>query len=283
MIQKKIADIEHLLDKRLEEQKAHSKIEGEQWFRDPLGWLLVSFNNPLNYGNPNGELVVLQNYQAEIGECIRGYNQIFYGVGVGETELELVRIELEQSDHINVEAVDISETFINLFEENLRYKELEFPGNKIEATLFRELFQNYSPPKTHKRIHVVLGGTLGNFDNDGEELWQILQRNTPKGDILLIGMKLDTYIDVDFEKYKNNKYYPTFVLSHLDHVDENLITWKKGEDYIRMFYDESDVFRTRRVSKEKLIEEAHEYDFVYKDAWVCQYNHSLIALFEKSK
>lgn len=282
MIKKEFKNIEKNLEERLADQIKIGKLEGEQWFRNPLGWLLLCFNNPLNFKNPNGELVVLQNNKQSISKYIKGYNQIHYGVGVGETELEIVRFEIEQSSFVNLEAIDINKTFIELFGENLKDKKIEFGENSIEAKLIQDLFQNYSSSFTGNTLHVCLGGTLGNFDNFSKELWDLFSKNAKTGDLLIIGVKTNKYFDIDFKKYQTNQYYPTFVLSHIKDVNSHLISWKSDEHgYIRMIYNFVEVFRTRRFSKEKLISEAKRYGFEEIDSWICEYKHSLVTLFKK--
>lgn len=282
MIEIKInPNIENVLEKRLGEQKHLNKLEGEQWFRNPLGWLLVSFNNPLNFRNPNGELIVLHNNKDKISKHIKGYSQIHYGVGVGETELEIIRQELEQSDSINLEAIDINKTFIELFRDNLRDKKFEY-GKNIKAVLKQDLFQNYRNPFEIKSIHVCLGGTIGNFDNMSTEMWKILSENANQNDLLILGVKSDKYFEIDVEKYKANLYYPPFVLSGRSDIRPELISWSTdNQKYIRMFYDNTEVFRTRRFGLESLRAEAKNYGFDFQDCWQCEYGHSMVVLFKK--
>lgn len=282
MIELKInKNIENILEKRLKEQKQLNKLEGEQWFRNPLGWLLVSFNNPLNLKNPNGELVVLQNNKDSIRKYIKGYSQIHYGVGVGETELEIIRQELEQSESINLEAIDINKTFIELFRDNLRDKEFEY-GKTINAVLKQDLFQNYENPFKTNSVHVCLGGTIGNFDNSSVEMWKILSDNARENDLLILGIKSDKYFDIDIQKYKANLYYPSFILSGRTDIKPELISWNiDNQKYIRMSYDNAEVFRTRRFELESLKDEAKNYGFNFQNYWQCQYGHALVVLFKK--
>jgi hypothetical protein len=282
MITKHFEDIENTLKERLVAQVKAGKLEGEQWFRNPLGWLLVCFNNPLNFKNPNGELVVLQNNKESISKYIKGYSQLHYGVGVGETELEIVRFELEQSKKVNLEAVDISKTFIELFGENLKDKEFEFGNDSIDAKLHQDLFQNHLTGLGGNVLHICLGGTLGNFDDKSKELWDIFSKDAKKDDLLMIGIKTNKYFDIDLEKYKTNEYYPSFVLSHIKDVHPSKISWRSDDKgYIRMFYEAIEVFRTRRFSEHQLISEAEERGFSKIDSWICEYGHSLVVLFKK--
>ena len=276
-------NIEDELEKRLFTQIKAGKIEGEQWYKNPLAWLLICFNNPLNFKNSNGELVVFHNNKKSVSKYIKGHSQIHYGVGVGETELELITFELEQSGFVNIEAVDINKTFVELFSENLKDKLLEFGENSINAKLTQDLFQNYVVEFNEKVVHICLGSTLGNFDNSSDELWNIFSKNAKKGDLLIVGIKTNKYFDVDFIKCQTNKYYPMLVLSHIKNINPSLISWEKSKEngYIRMIYDSVEVFRTRRFSKNKLISEAENYGFKEIDSWTCEYGHSLIVLFKK--
>jgi hypothetical protein len=227
-------------------------------------------------------LVVLQNHKKSISNYIKGYSQLHYGVGVGETELEIVRFELEQTKKLKLEAVDINKTFIDLFGENLKDKELEFGKESIDAELYQDLFQDHSIGIGGNVLHICLGGTLGNFDDSSKELWDIFSKNAKRGDLLMTGVKTNKYFDIDLDKYKTNKFYPSFVLSHIKDVDPVKISWKSDiNGYIRMFYEEIEVFRTRRFSEHQLISEAEEYGFSKKDSWVCEYEHSLVVLFKK--
>lgn len=227
MIRRNYSNVENLLNDRLKNQIKIGKLEGEQWFRNSVNWLLLCFNNPFNFKYSNNELAILQYHQKQIKKYIKGFNQIHYGVGVGETEMELVRLELENSGNINLDAVDVNKTFLKLFCNNLKYKKIEFSKNIINANLIQNLFQNYKTKFINKTLHICLGSTLGNFDNSSKELWDIFVRNSKKGDMLLLGVKLNTHIELDFIKYRENVYYPEFVLSYLKRIRPELITWKK--------------------------------------------------------
>lgn len=285
MIKKTYPQQEKILIHRLQSQIYNKHIEGEQWYRDSFGWLFLCFNNPLNFKNANSELSLIHLHQKEIAKYIKGYNQLHYGVGVGETELELIRIELDQSDTINLEAVDINGFFLDLFYENLKNKEREYPDKKIIGFLHKNLFQNHKPSLRGPSVHICLGGTFGNFDDKSKELWSIFNRNSKQNDLLLLGVRLNTYFDIDLEKYKNNPYYPSFVLSQIvadEDIDFSRIVWRKDDGgYIRMFYGDMEVFRTRRFSENEIIDEAMNHGFDIICSWVCQYNHAIILVFRK--
>jgi hypothetical protein len=196
------------LDQRLVEQLKTGHIEGDQWFRDFQDWLVIAFNNPYHFKYSNSELILLENNRKEIFPLIKNHLQIHYGPGVGETELVLVRFQLEASGYAEISAIDINNLFLELFLENLRYKKIEFPKSKIFFKGYNTTFQNttledfkFINSKFKKKVHICLGGTIGNFRHQ-EEIWSIFKRNTEKGDKLLLGFQLDANIK---ETLKNIK------------------------------------------------------------------------------
>ena len=278
------------LDQRLTEQLKTGHIEGDQWFRDFQEWFVIAFNNPYNFKHSNSELILLERNRDHIFPLINNHLQVHYGVGVGETELELVRWQLEANNHIEISAVDINGVFLELFIENLKNKEIEFTDGKILFKGYNTTFQNttledfeFSNSKFKNKVHICLGGTIGNFRHQ-EEIWSIFKRNTKKGDKLLLGFQLDSHIREAFDKYKNNKYYPHFVLNYFDEqIDTSKIEWKvdSKSGFILMNYKGMEVFRTRKYNLNKLISELREFDFSMLDKWVDEYNNSCVAIFER--
>lgn len=280
------------LDQRLTEQLKTGHIEGDQWFRDFQEWLVIAFNNPYTFKYSNSELYLLLKHRKEIFPLIKNHLQIHYGVGVGETELELVRWQLEATNYIEISAIDINGVFLELFLENLKYKQIEYPKSKILFKGYNTTFQNttfddfeFTNAKFKKKVHICLGGTIGNFRHQ-EEIWSIFKRNAEVGDKLLLGFQLDTHIKEAFRKYKNNKYYPHFVLNYFDEqIDPTKIKWKLEQKtgFILMNYKGIEVFRTKKYNLNKLFHELKNFDFSLQSKWIDEYNNSCIAIFEKIK
>jgi len=280
------------LDQRLTEQLKTKHIEGDQWFRDFQDWLVIAFNNPYQFKYSNSELYLILKYQKEIISIIKNHLQIHYGVGVGETELELVRCQLETSNYAEICAIDINEVFLELFLENLKYKKIEYPKSKILFKGYNTTFQNttfedfdFKNAKFKNKVHICLGGTIGNFKHQ-EEIWSIFKRNADVGDKLLLGFQLDTHIKEVFKKYKNNKYYPHFILNYLDEpIEPTKIKWKIEEKtgFILMYYKGIEVFRTKKYDLNKLIRELNNFGFSFKNKWIDEYKNSCLAIFEKVK
>lgn len=280
------------LDQRLTQQLKTGYVEGDQWFRDFQDWLVIAFNNPYHFKYSNSELILLEKNREEIFPLIKNHLQIHYGPGVGETELVLIRWQLEANNYAEISAIDINNVFLELFVENLKNKKIEFPKSKILFKGYHTTFQNttledfkFANGKFKKKVHICLGGTIGNFRHQ-EEIWSIFRRNAEKGDKLLLGFQLDTHIKKAFEKYKNNKYYPKFVLNYFDEpIDITKIEWKleRKTGFILMNYKGIEVFRTRKYDLNKLIRELKDFDFSLLTKLVDEYKNSCIAIFEKTK
>jgi len=278
------------LDQRLTEQLKTGHIEGDQWFRDFQEWLVIAFDNPYNFKHSNSELILLERYRQEIFSGIKNYLQIHYGVGVGETELNIVKWQLEESNLAEIAAIDINGVFLELFLENLKNKKIEFPKSQILFKGYNTTFQNttlddfnFSNSKFKNKVHICLGGTIGNFRHQ-EEIWSIFRRNTEKGDKLLIGFQLNNHINEAFLKYKTNKYYPRFVLNYFDEkIDKTKIKWQveKKSGFILMNYKGMEVFRTKKYNLAKLIQELKKFSFILENKWVDEYNNSCIVIFKR--
>jgi len=280
------------LDQRLEEQLKTGHIEGDQWFRDFHDWLVIAFNNPYNFKHSNSELALLTANRRKIFPFLKNRLQIHYGVGVGETEIEIVYWQMESNDLIEICGIDINGVFLELFLENLKNKQIEFPQAKIMFKGYNTTFQNtaaedfdFENAESDKKIHICLGGTIGNFRNQ-EEIWRVFGGNAKKGDRLFLGLQLNTHLKEIFEQYKGNKYYPNFVLNYYDEkIVPSKIKWTLDEKsgIIRMSYKGIHVFRSRKYDLNQLVSEASRHGFSLLDKWIDEYKNSCLALFEKTK
>jgi len=152
------------MDSKLGIEKIVGNVEGEQWFRDFQDWLFIAFNNPYNRKYPNSELRFLEKNQKEIYPYLKENTLIFYGAGVGETELEIVRQKLEKDKICEVVAIDVNPSFINLLRENLKNKVIEYPQSEIVFKGYVSLFQNmtkddfnFQNSKNSTNIHICVG------------------------------------------------------------------------------------------------------------------------------
>src|SRR3989338_3624274 len=105
------------LDARLQEDKKNGFVRGEQWFRNESIWyeLVFSYNNPYNNRKVNSELYLLHEKRSKLASLIGNSTLLFYGVGVGETEIEIIDWELEGVKYAEIVAIDVNEKFVRKF------------------------------------------------------------------------------------------------------------------------------------------------------------------------
>lgn len=280
---------------RLESQKKSGHIQGEHWYRNFADWVLISVNNPVHYRHPNSELVLLASKREAISPLVSNTLQVHYGVGVGETELELVRWQLEKCRDVEVAAIDANRTFLDLFLSNLRSRKIETSWSRISFKGFNDVFQSISPDDLSfansvffSKTHICLGGTIGNFKPQ-EEIFGIFSKLAAKHDKLVLGFHLDTHIDAAFSKYSRHPHYPSFVLNWMDRaaggIEPSKISWDmdRRTGYITMHYQGiGEVFRTRRYKVEQVKEEASKSGFRMLGNWLDEYKDACIAVFEKT-
>ena len=281
--------LDFFLESKLGVEKKRGQIEGEQWFRDFEDWIFIAFNNPYNWKKPNSELSLLEEKSKLIYSYISDSTLIFYGAGVGETELEIVRQILEKEKICEIVAIDINNIFLNLFEENLKNKEIEYPKSKILYKGYNACFQNmmrddfnFQNSSKNRNVHICLGGTIGNFKNQ-DEIFTIFKNNTKKGDILLLAVQLDKNINQIFKKYYKNRYFPKFILNFENKINTNLIKWKldKKESIIKMIYQNIEVFRSKKYSIRNLNNKLKNFDFKLLKHWIDNNKNVCILIFKK--
>ena len=281
--------LEDFLESKLGLEKISGNIEGEQWFRDFQDWLLIAFNNPYNWKRPNSELSLLEKYEKSIYSYIKEHTLIFYGTGVGETELEIIRQILEKEKRCETVAIDVNPIFINLFKENLKNKCIEYPQSKILFKGYNALFQNltkddfnFQNSRYKNNAHICLGGTIGNFKNQ-EEIFLIFKNNTKIGDTLLLAFQLDNNIEQTFKKYKQNKFFPRFTLNYEDEFNTKQIRWvlDKKKKAIKMYYKDIEVFRSKKYSIKGLASELKKFNFTIKNYWVDDSKNTCLVILKR--
>lgn len=281
---------EKILNLRLTQQLEQNELQGEQWYRDSKGWLKIAFCNPVHYKHPNNELIVLERNMKNIFPHIANYTQIHYGIGAGETELEIIRWQLESGRDVHISAIDVNSDFLDIFASNLSAKQLEYQGQNIQCKFINTVFQNLDKKQfidnVSKSVHICVGNTIGNFRNQSE-IFSIFRDNTKFGDKLILGFQLDTHIDVTLEKYRTNPYYPNFVLNQLvknNAIDLGKIRWNYEPEsgFITMNYGNIEVFRSKKYKTLNLQNELSSFSFKYIGHWKDEYKNSEIMLLERT-
>lgn len=281
---------EEIVIQRLTHQLHEWYIEWEQWFRDYRNRMTIVFHNPLNHKFSNNELMILYEYEKELYPLLQWHNHIHYGVGVWETELELIRRELEHNDNVNIIAVDTNKTFLELFFHNLVYKIEEYK-KPIFHTSIHTLFQTLSPKDIvfwnhNPTCHVCIWWTLGNF-SDQHEMPHIFSKLSKPWDKVIVWYHLNTHFDEAFKKYSRNAYYHFFALDYLykQNISPDLSKIHRKADknihQISMFYDSLEVFRTKKYALDEMTQLFCQYWFVHTLTKTDRYTNNAISIFEK--
>lgn len=286
---------EHLMDERLEKEKRQGFLNGgEQCFRDDYPWyrLNIGYTNPLNFGEVHAELELIKKHvRAGSNDQIPPYfmdkHLVFYGIGVGDTEIELVdwAIKLGQKE-IFITGIDINKNFLKNFIIALKNRSIE-PDEPImyfspRNALFEQITNGELKIDNKNNAHICLGGTIGNF-KDQNKLFEMFSNLIDSGDTLILSFQLKDNIDWIMKKYKENPLYPDFILNYIPVSERKKINWTMNRDtgVITAKHDGVEVFRTTKYDKEKLKEivENNGFKFIYED--IDKYNNTCIQIFEK--
>lgn len=281
---------EEILDQRLNVQLGKKEIQGEQWYRDSKGWLMVAFCNPVHYKCYNNELAILERYRNNIYPEISDYAQVYYGIGTGETELEIVRWQIESQRESFINTIDINSDFLDIFAGNLAAQQIEYPRKKITVNFICDIFQNLNRSRlilgdTNQGVHICVGSTIGNFRNQ-EEIFNVFKSNTLPGDKLLLGFQLNNHIKITLEKYRSHPYYFDFAINQIKKgtkVDRKKAQWnyEKKTGFITLRYGNIEVFRSKKYQVAELVRELSHYSFDYVDYWTDRYKNSSILLLKR--
>ena len=111
------------LDKRRKEEESKKKFEGGEYgFRIADNWyrLNMGYTNPLNHYKVHAELLLMEGLSVlnkeYFTDLIRNKEFIFYGVGIGDTEIVPISWALKNnSQKIYVTGIDINREFLQNF------------------------------------------------------------------------------------------------------------------------------------------------------------------------
>ncbi len=265
-IDRKISESE--LNERLKEQINEKIVHGEQWFRNPYLWYaMVANSNP--YFTLESELNLLRKNSEKITKLISKKTQIFYGVGTGDSEMEIVNEELNRNKYVEVIAIDVINHFLEKFASGLLNKSKD---NRKFCILFRginALFQQIgskdldtNKSKYKNRVHICLGNTVGNFKNQNEIL-KIFESNSNCGDLLLLGFQLNKRLEVILERYKNAYGFNKLILNFIDNPDYSKLKYNINYEKSRIegWYGDLLVFCSKKYNPSELSSELRKFSF----------------------
>lgn len=284
-----------LMNKRLkQEEKQGFLIGGEQCFRQDYPWyrLNIGYTNPLNFGEVHAELELIKKHvrrgnQDPMLPFFKNKHKIFYGIGVGDTEIEFIDWAIKYGEkEIYITGIDVNKKFLENFIIALKNRSIE-PDKPLlnfspRNALFEQIKKEEIQIRNKKNSHICLGGTIGNFKNQ-KELFEMFFNLMNSGDSLILGFQLKHNIKWILKKYKENPLFPDFILNYISPEKRNKINWKMNAEtgIITAIHDNIEVFRTTKYDKEKLkslIEEVG-FKFCYED--IDEYNNCCLQVFEK--
>lgn len=284
-----------LMNQRLAKEKEKGFLGGgEQCFRQDYLWyrLNIGYTNPLNFGEVHAELELIKKQVREgaknkIISHFKERHQIFYGIGVGDTEIEFVDWAIKLGDkNISVTGIDVNKNFLENFIIALKNRCIEpdkptinfFPRN----SLFEQIKKDELKIQEKKNAHICLGGTIGNF-KDQEKLFEMFSKLMDSGDSLILSFQLKTNIDWIIKKYKENPLFPDFILNYLPKEKRIGINWDLNREtgVITAIHENIEVFRTTKYDKEKLkvLIEKKGFKFCCED--VDKYDNCCLQVFER--
>ncbi len=257
------------LDALRESQQISNKISGaEHCFRVSEPWyqLNVGYTNPYNLGEVHAELNLLHDImytnnfptmKEALLTTLKNRELVYYGIGVGDTEIAFVDWLLKQ--HINpiaITGIDVNEEFLINFHVALQNRLIEEPStNNIHYRGYHALFEQINKEDLNsnfpRKIHICVGGTIGNFA-DQNKIMQLFSKLASTEDALLLGVQLDTHIDILFEKYKENPLYKDFVLNYLPSSERVGLQWQCENGVITAIHQGVEVFRTKKYNPSEL-------------------------------
>ncbi len=172
-----------LMNKRLQEEKESGFLKGgEQCFREDYPWyrLNIGYTNPLNFGTVHAELELIKKHvhkksNDEILPFFKNRHQIFYGIGVGDTEIEFVDWAIKAGQkEVNITGIDVNKKFLENFIIALKNRSIEPDKPKFNFTPRNALFEQVKKEDlqipNQKNTHICLGGTIGNFKDQNKFL-----------------------------------------------------------------------------------------------------------------
>lgn len=286
---------EDLMDMRLEKEVSSGFLSGgEQCFRKDYPWyrLNIGYTNPLNFGEVHAELELIKKH-VRLGKedlilpYFKNRHLIFYGIGVGDTEIEFVDWAIKSGERrVWITGIDVNKNFLKNFIIALKNRSIEpdvpvayfYPRN----ALFEQIKLNELSIFGKKNSHICLGGTIGNF-KDQEGLFEMFSSLMLTGDSLILGFQLKDNIDWIMEKYRENPLFPDFILNYIPEVKRGKIDWRLNSDtgVITAVHNDIEVFRTTKYDKEKLklLVEKKGFRFCCED--VDKYNNCCLQVFER--
>jgi len=285
------------LDSKLKRESQTGRLEGgEHCFREAINWyrLNVGYTNPINFGEVHAELDLIKSQMHEgvnnpIRQALKGKQQIFYGIGVGDTEIAFVDWAIKEGeDNVYIIGIDVNKDFIENFEVALQNRTFEPDQPNLTFKGYHALFEQITQEDLglprYANAHICIGGTIGNFHDQDRIIKQFAQLAKP-GDTLVLGVQLDANIDYLFQKYQNNPLFVEFILNYVPNDEREKLEWilDRERGVITAKHKGIESFRTTKYNTEKLqhLATKHGFKFVYQA--IDKHKNSCLQVYEKDQ
>lgn len=255
-------------------------IDSSEWFRDSNNWLKICFgyNNPINIGTIHSELYLINNCKENLLKLSNTNNLLFYGIGSGDTEMQIIDILSDKFPKINCWGLDINLNFLKLFSNSIRLKKIEKPDIIIDFYDINLHFEKLSRPTKEKINFFVLGSTIGNY-NDINEILTLFKKASFSGDRFFITYQTNRHIEKIFLKYKNNILYNNLI--NINNFDSDKIKWELCGIKIEATHDNVQLFRSLKYPTNIIISSFVNNGFKYLDGTVDEIGNLGMLIFER--
>lgn len=266
-------------------------IGGEQWFRKHRFWYGVpAYANP--YKTPFEELPLLLRKEKVLKAHLAKSIKVYYGLGIGDTEIVPVTWDLELEKYSEIYAIDVIKDFIENFIQSLRNlifspqfntSTIKFMGNN---TMFERLAKDdfvFEETKHTSCTHICFGNTIGNFDQ--ETIFSVFNRTVEPGDYLLLGYQLNQAKSAILKQYRGNFRFSRLISACFRDYPElknKSLEWTYDEesDTVEAWMDNVLAFRSKKYTHRSLEKIAKIYGFevVHRTLRPMHFRHRLVGI-----
>jgi hypothetical protein len=267
-------------------------ISGAHWFRIAAYWYRLNhgYNNPLNWGCVHSELMHVFSEAKPLANVLKHRTLVFFGIGVGDTEMACVDLQLRTQRHCESILIDINEEFLRVFVKSLANRKREASNTELTYRALHGLFERVEPKHLKcanarfvTRALICLGSTIGNY-SDLNEPFSIFSRLAEKGDALLLGYQLDTHLHKTFAKYKANGLYLDLIGNFLKQKQRDRIEWKLNSKTatIEAWLDGVQLFRSKKFTVPQVKQVAQRHGWRESLCSVDKHRNVCLHAFEKA-
>ena len=275
-----------LLRRRATELRVSRALSGAYWFRVAAYWFRLNhgYNNPLNWGSVHSELVHLWQLRPRLAHILKDRTLVFYGVGVGDTEMVCVDAQLDVQKTCESILIDVNKEFLCLFVKSLANRRRELPGTNMTYLAYHGLFELMEArhlagleSQFKAKAFVCLGSTIGNFAT-ADAPFGIFSRLASDGDVLVLGYQLPTHLQETYNKYSGNGLYLDLIGNFLPPHKRQQIKWRLNEEEasIEAWLRNVQVFRSKKFQSADVLRVATS--FGWKELFQSEDVHRNVAL-----